>query len=75
MAEQQERCAEAALPIRLTGYNVGGPIVLPSFNTGRNKLFFFWNQEFLPRTDPGTLQLRNVPTELERRGDFSRSVR
>jgi Carboxypeptidase regulatory-like domain/TonB-dependent Receptor Plug Domain len=56
-----------------TGYNVGGPVVLPSFNTGRNKLFFFWNQEFLPRTDPGTLQLRNVPTELERRGDFSRS--
>jgi Carboxypeptidase regulatory-like domain/TonB-dependent Receptor Plug Domain len=56
-----------------TGYNIGGPIVLPSFNTGRNKLFFFWNEEFLPRTDPGTLQLRNVPTELERRGDFSRS--
>jgi hypothetical protein len=56
------------------GYNVGGPIVLPTFNTSRNKLFFFWNQEFLPRTDPGTLQLRNVPTDLERRGDFSRSL-
>jgi hypothetical protein len=56
------------------GYNVGGPIVLPTFNTNRNKLFFFWNQEFLPRTDPGTLQLRNVPTEQERRGDFSRSL-
>ena len=47
--------------------------MLPQFNSSRNKLFFFWNQEFLPRTDPGTLQLRNVPTELERRGDFSRS--
>ena len=56
------------------GYNAGGPIVLPQFNSSRNKLFFFWNQEFLPRTDPGTLQLRNVPTELERRGDFSRSL-
>jgi len=56
------------------GYNVGGPIVLPNFNTGRNKLFFFWNQEFLPRTDPGTLQLRTVPTALERQGDFSHSV-
>ena len=44
-----------------------------SSTASRNKLFFFWNQEFLPRTDPGTLQLRNVPTELERRGDFSRS--
>ncbi len=57
-----------------TGYNIGGPIMLPSFNKGRNKLFFFWNQEFLPRTDPGTLQLRNVPSDLERRGDFSRSL-
>jgi len=56
------------------GYNVGGPIVLPAFNSSRNKLFFFWNQEFLPRTDPGSLTLRTVPTELERRGDFSRSV-
>ena len=36
-----------------SGYNVGGPIVFPNFNGGRNKLFFFWNQEFLPRTNPG----------------------
>jgi outer membrane receptor for ferrienterochelin and colicin len=42
-----------------TGYTVGGPVVFPSFNTGRNKLFFFWNQ-FLPWTDPGTLQPRNA---------------
>jgi hypothetical protein len=56
------------------GYNIGGPVVFPNFNTGRNKLFFFWNEEFLPRTDPGTLQLRTVPTDLERHGDFSHSV-
>jgi hypothetical protein len=55
------------------GYNIGGPIILPSVSSSRNKLFFFWNQEFLPRTDPGTLQLRKVPTELERNGDFSQS--
>jgi hypothetical protein len=56
-----------------TGYNIGGPITLPRFNTERNKLFFFWNQEFLPRTDPGTLIFRMVPTALERQGDFSQS--
>jgi Carboxypeptidase regulatory-like domain/TonB-dependent Receptor Plug Domain len=62
-----------AYKFNYSGYNIGGPIVLPKFNTNRNKLFFFWNQEFLPRTNPGSLQFRVVPTELERRGDFSQS--
>jgi hypothetical protein len=65
--------AKPAYEFNYSGYNIGGPIVLPKFNTNRNKLFFFWNQEFLPRTNPGTLQFRVVPTELERRGDFSQS--
>lgn len=56
-----------------SGWHLGGPVILPGFNKERNKLFFFFNQEFLPRTDPGTLQFRTVPTELERRGDFSQS--
>ncbi len=46
-----------AYKFNYSGYNIGGPIVLPKFNTSRNKLFFFWNQEFLPRTNPGSLQL------------------
>jgi outer membrane receptor protein involved in Fe transport len=56
-----------------SGYHIGGPIVLPNFNSGRNKLFFFWNQEFLPRTNPGSLTRRRMPTALERQGDFSQS--
>jgi outer membrane receptor protein involved in Fe transport len=56
-----------------SGYHIGGPVILPKFNEGRNKLFFFWNQEFLPRTSPGNLERRTMPTELERRGDFSQS--
>jgi hypothetical protein len=56
-----------------SGYHIGGPVIVPGFNAGRNKLFFFWNQEFLPRTNPGTLQRRTMPTEMERRGDFSQS--
>ena len=46
-----------------SGYHIGGPVVLPNFNSGRNRLFFFWNQEFLPRTNPGTLNRRMMPTE------------
>jgi outer membrane receptor protein involved in Fe transport len=57
-----------------SGYHLGGPVLLPGkFNASRNKLFFFWNQEFLPRTNPGNLERRTMPTELERRGDFSQS--
>ena len=53
------------------GYSVGGPIFIPNtFNTQRNKLFFFFNQEFQRRNDPVGEQRVTVPTELERRGDF-----
>src|SRR4029078_3753493 len=58
-----------------TAYTIGGPGVLParSFNRGRDKLFFFFAQDLLPRTDPGALNTRNMPSELERRGDFSQT--
>lgn len=55
------------------GYHVGGPVLLPKFNSSRNKLFFFFNQEFLPRTEPGELARRTVPTALQRQGDFSQT--
>ena len=54
-------------------YNIGGPIFIPHFlNTKREKLFFFWNQEFWPisTTDTGSV---TVPTQLERQGNFSQS--
>jgi hypothetical protein len=58
-----------------TAYTIGGPVLLPgtSYNRGRDKLFFFWSQDLLPRTDPGALNTRNMPTALERRGDFSQT--
>ena len=57
------------------GYTIGGPIYIPGlFNTERNKLFFFWNQEFQRRKDPVGEQRVTVPTALERKGDFSQSV-
>jgi hypothetical protein len=57
-----------------SGYTVGGPVVLPGFNSDKKKLFFFWSQEFQRRTDPATEHQARVPTALERRGDFSLSV-
>ncbi len=57
------------------GGNIGGPVIIPgtSFNKDRNKLFFFWSQEFLPRRYPTRQGTLNYPTALERAGDFSQS--
>ena len=54
-------------------WTLGGPVLVPGtrFNSGRNRLFFFWSQDFLQRTDPGTLIQRRMPTAKERVGDFS----
>jgi len=50
------------------GYKVGGPVL-------KNKLFFFWSQEFYRQFIPisGTAQFY-TPTALERQGDFSQSI-
>jgi hypothetical protein len=67
--------AKAPYRYRITGYTVGGPIFIPKkFNTKRDKLFFFWNQEYTgQRKDYGT-RLSTMPTADERNGDFSKSV-
>ena len=58
-----------------TAWTLGGPVLVPGtdFNKGRNKLFFFFSQDILSRTDPGSLNQRRMPTDLERRGDFSQT--
>jgi hypothetical protein len=59
---------------RITGYTFGGPITIPKlFNTNRDKLFFFFSQEYTgQRKDYGT-RFVTVPTDLERNGDFSQT--
>jgi hypothetical protein len=54
-------------------YNLGGPVPLGGWNKNRDKLFFFWNQEFWPTKGSFTGTL-TTPTTLERNGDFSQSV-
>ena len=55
------------------GYYFGGPVDIPKIYPHRDKLFFFFSQEFLPTSVP-TIFTGTVPTALERKGDFSQSV-
>ena len=59
------------------GYQIGGPVIIPGTNLNKNKdkLFFFWNQEYYRQLVPtGGLDTFRTPTALERQGDFSQSV-
>ncbi len=56
-------------------YNVGGPVFIPGkFNRTRDKLFFFWNHEYVPSKTASAVQRVTMPSALERAGDFSQSV-
>jgi hypothetical protein len=57
-----------------TGYFLGGPVLLPGgFNDNKDKLFFFFSHEWGRSRVPNNPQRITVPTDAERRGDFSQS--
>jgi hypothetical protein len=72
---QPSNCDPPLYKFDNTAWTLGGPVLLPktSFNKNRNKLFFFWSQDLLARTDPGGVNQRRVPTARERQGDFSQT--
>jgi hypothetical protein len=53
------------------GFSVGGPVGKPG---GNNKMFFFYSQEFSPRTSGNNISRFRFPTAAERTGDFSAST-
>ncbi|MGH9665516.1 MAG: carboxypeptidase regulatory-like domain-containing protein, partial [Bryobacteraceae bacterium] len=55
------------------GFSLGGPILIPKVYNGKNKTFFFASYESLRQRAASTL-LTTVPTEAERKGDFSRDT-
>jgi len=56
------------------GGSIGGPVYVPGkFNTNRNKVFFFFNDQYYHQSIPGSLIEDTVPTALERAGNFSQS--
>jgi len=56
------------------GYSVGGPVYVPDkFNKDRDKLFFFFSQEYVRRRLYPGVRFVTTPTELQRQGDFSQT--
>jgi Carboxypeptidase regulatory-like domain len=56
------------------GGTLGGPVYIPNrFNRNKDKLFFFVSREDWRIKLPGPIYQSTLPTELERRGDFSQS--
>ena len=49
------------------GANIGGPVK-------RNRIFFFYNFEDFKQDIPGSIAQAQVPTALERQGNFSQTV-
>ena len=63
-------------PYRYTteGFNIGGPIWLPHISSkGNTRLFLFFSNEFLGEKRPGSILQYNMPTALERQGNFSQA--
>ncbi len=57
------------------GATLGGPVYIPNrFNRDKNKLFFFYSHEEWRTRIPQSLLRFTLPTELERRGDFSQTL-
>jgi hypothetical protein len=71
--EQQTPAApKGAYHFNYAGYNVGGPAYIPGkFNTRKDKVFFFWSDEYQPQTYTTGLHRITVPTAQERLGNFA----
>jgi hypothetical protein len=65
--------------INISGYSVGGPVVIPGVidsrgqGGGRRKLYFFASQEYTDDVRPTATSRANMPTALEKMGDFSQT--
>ncbi len=54
------------------GGTIGGPVWIPKIYRGKEKTFFFFNYNGIRNADP-RFNIRSLPTDLERKGDFSQS--
>lgn len=59
----------------VAGWSFGGPVYIPHhWNTDKKRLFLFGSEEFTNQFPGSTLEQQNMPSALERMGNFSQSV-
>jgi hypothetical protein len=56
------------------GFTLGGPVTVPKVYNGKNRTFFFVDNEYLRLNQAGTVALNSVPNDAERNGDFSQTL-
>jgi hypothetical protein len=69
----KEGAAKPFFAVDIAGYSIGGPVILPRYNsrTANKKIFFFASQDYTKDTRPTTIFRSNLPTAAERAGDFT----
>ncbi|MCX6628589.1 MAG: carboxypeptidase regulatory-like domain-containing protein, partial [Candidatus Solibacter sp.] len=71
----KQSVAKSRYRYNTVGYNLGGPVFIPGkLNRNKDKLFFFFSQEWQPNTRSGGTRTWTMPSDLERKGDFSQSL-
>jgi hypothetical protein len=55
----------------IPGYTISGPVFIPGLLTSRNRLFFFWSQEYTRQKLNTSTSYFKMPTPAELGGDFS----
>ncbi|HYH00849.1 MAG TPA: carboxypeptidase-like regulatory domain-containing protein [Terriglobales bacterium] len=56
------------------GYQIGGPLLAPKINKNKDKLYFFFNQEYYRQLLPDGFDMVYIPTVEEINGNFSNST-
>ena len=72
----QQKAAKPFFEVNIGGYSVGGPVIIPKVldsRTSQKKVYFFLSQEATEDIRPTDVRRTNLPTELERNGDFSQT--
>jgi Carboxypeptidase regulatory-like domain len=66
--------------VNISGYSLGGPVVIPGLvdsrsgkSGNRKKFYFFISQEYTDDARPTQITRANMPTALEKAGDFSQT--
>ena len=73
---QEAGDAKPFFEVNIRGYSIGGPIIIPKLidsRTSEKKFYFFVSQEFTDDVRPTDVSRTNLPTALERAGDFSQT--